>query len=178
MSFPTAPINGQTTTVNGITYIYNSSNNAWKRQQLTNLVISGNITATSSLTAANYFYSNSAPIVSAAYDLDEIQADGRTNSFRPRYNNANVTISHPWAVLVTINGIFQPAFAANYSHDTVWLSRILSALKGYTIDTDGNIKFADSPAAGSTILARTQPGGAPTINKIYPFKPVDIMMGY
>ena len=32
MSFPTSPINGQETTINGITYIFSSSNNAWTRK--------------------------------------------------------------------------------------------------------------------------------------------------
>jgi hypothetical protein len=31
MSFPLSPANNQTTIVNGINYIYNSTNNAWKR---------------------------------------------------------------------------------------------------------------------------------------------------
>jgi len=31
MSFPISPANNQTTIVNGINYIYNSTNNAWRR---------------------------------------------------------------------------------------------------------------------------------------------------
>lgn len=44
MSFPTSPVNGATTTVNGITYIYNATNNAWKRQTLTDITVTGNLT--------------------------------------------------------------------------------------------------------------------------------------
>jgi hypothetical protein len=29
MSFPVSPANGATTTINGVTYIYSSSNNSW-----------------------------------------------------------------------------------------------------------------------------------------------------
>lgn len=31
MSFPVSPVNGQTTSTNGIVYTYNSTNSAWKR---------------------------------------------------------------------------------------------------------------------------------------------------
>ena len=31
MSFPTSPVNGQTTSTNGIVYTYNSTNSSWKR---------------------------------------------------------------------------------------------------------------------------------------------------
>jgi hypothetical protein len=176
MAFPTSPTNGQTTTVNGITYVYNSTNNAWKRQTLTDLTVTGNITTTNgNITATNYFYSNATPLIPAVYDLDEIYADGTTNTFYPRYNQSNVSVAHPWALTVTINGTFQPAFNANY--DTVWLSRTLTSQNGYTIDTDGNIKFADCPPAGTTVIARTQAASAPATTKTYPFKPLDILMG-
>ena len=193
MSFPTSPTNGQTTTLNGITYIYNVANNAWKRQALTSLTIgnitasgnviaSGNISALGNVTAANIsltanviFADNSRLSTALVYDLDEMYPDGTTNTFVPRYNQSQITITNPWNLLVTINGIFQPAFTEN--SDTVWLSSALCASRGYTISS-GNIKFADTPPAGSTILARTQPGSQQTTTKIYPFRPVDIMLGY
>jgi hypothetical protein len=175
MAFPTSPTNGQTTTVNGITYAYNSTNNAWKRQTLTDITVTGNITAAQNITALNYFYSNASPLIASVYDLDEIYPDGTTNTFYTRYNQSNVSIPHPWAVMVTINGFFQPAFNANY--DTVWLSSTLTSQNGYTIDTDGNIKFSDCPPPGTTVIARTQVASAPTTTKTYPFKPLDILLG-
>ena len=45
MAFPSSPANGQTATVNSITYVYNSSKNTWKRQTLIDLSLSGNVTA-------------------------------------------------------------------------------------------------------------------------------------
>jgi hypothetical protein len=180
MSFPTSPVNGATTVVNGITYIYNATNNAWKRQALTSLT-TGNITASGNVTAANIsltanviFSDNSRLNTALVYDLDEMYADGNTNVFRPRYNQSSVSVSSPWNLLVTINGIFQPAFSENL--DTVWLSSALCASRGYTVSA-GNIKFADPPPAGTTVQARTQPGSAQTTTKIYPFKPVDIVLG-
>ena len=47
MAFPVSPINGETTLVNGINYVYNSTTNAWTRvvASLGNLTIAGNIDA-------------------------------------------------------------------------------------------------------------------------------------
>jgi len=57
MAFPTAPTNGQTATVNGILYAYNSTTNSWKRQLLSNLSVTGisgtSITVTGNATVAN-----------------------------------------------------------------------------------------------------------------------------
>lgn len=60
--FPTTPADGQTVTVNDITYVYDSAKTAWKRAASTlgNLTVTGNITAAnvtvSSNVAANKFY--------------------------------------------------------------------------------------------------------------------------
>jgi hypothetical protein len=45
MAFPTSPINGETTIVNGIGYVYSSSTNSWTRaiSPVGNLTISGNL---------------------------------------------------------------------------------------------------------------------------------------
>ena len=65
MAFPSSPTNGQTTTINGITYVYNSTKNTWKRQTLIDLSLSGNVTA-------SYFLGNGAllsGISSSSIDL-------------------------------------------------------------------------------------------------------------
>lgn len=48
MAFPTSPSNGQTATVNGISYIYASATNSWKKVTSTY----GNLTVTNTLTVA------------------------------------------------------------------------------------------------------------------------------
>jgi hypothetical protein len=175
MSFPTNPANGQTTVVNGITYIYNQTNNAWKRQTLTDITTSGNITATTVTTATGVNFADGSRITSGlVYDLDAIRPDGRTSLFRLTYNQNTVTVANPWNLLVTINGIFQPAYTENT--DLVWLSHAVFADVGYTISA-GNLKFSESPPAGTTVYARTQPGSSQPTPKIYPFKPVDIALG-
>ncbi len=53
MSFPLSPANGQTTTVNGIPYVYSATKNAWKRSSLSDAVISGNVSV-GGLKSPNY----------------------------------------------------------------------------------------------------------------------------
>jgi hypothetical protein len=48
MSWPTNPTNGQTATINGIVYVYNSAKNAWGPAavtSVTSIVYTGNVTA-------------------------------------------------------------------------------------------------------------------------------------
>jgi hypothetical protein len=92
MAFPTSPTNGQTTTVNGITYVYNSSRNAWKRQTLVDLELTGNVTA-------NYFLGNGAlltGIVSgggggSGYGNTEVTANLTTGFYGNIIPSANLT---------------------------------------------------------------------------------------
>ncbi len=53
--FPASPTNGQTTTVNGITYTYNSSQTAWIRtnSMVVNNLVTGSISVSGSLTSGN-----------------------------------------------------------------------------------------------------------------------------
>jgi hypothetical protein len=175
MSFPSSPINGQTTQLNGITYIYNATNNAWKRQTLTDITVSGTVTASNVQVNSGITFNDNSRLTSGlVYDLDEIYPDGTTISFYLRYNSANVTVTNPWNLSVTINGLFQPAFVEGT--DVVWLGHALCAYTGYTINS-GNLKFSDCPPSGTVIHVRTQPGSTNPTQKIYPFKPVDIMLG-
>lgn len=181
MAFPTNPANGDSTVINGIKYVYNSTNNAWRRQNLTDLALSGGITASGNIAAPNLnttsgvTFPDASRLTSAlVYDLDAIRPDGRTSTFRLTYNQSTVTVAHPWNLLVTINGIFQPAYTENT--DRIWLSHAVFADVGYTISA-GNLKFSETPPAGTVVYARTQPGSPQPAPKIYPFRPVDIMLG-
>lgn len=59
MSFPTSPTNGQSTTVNGVTYTYNSTKTAWAKTTAGSgtvpatvsgtLTVAGDVTASSNL---------------------------------------------------------------------------------------------------------------------------------
>jgi hypothetical protein len=67
MSFPANPYTGQTTIVNSVNYIYDGSNNAWKRipASVANLVISNTVTTTNLAVTGNATIAGS-PAVSLA----------------------------------------------------------------------------------------------------------------
>ena len=67
MSFPASPYTGQTTIVNSVNYIYDGTNNAWKRipASVANLVITNTVTATNLAVTGNATLAGS-PMVSLA----------------------------------------------------------------------------------------------------------------
>jgi hypothetical protein len=67
MSFPANPYTGQTTIVNSVNYIYDGSNNAWKRipASVANLVISNTVTTNNLAVTGNATIAGS-PVVSLA----------------------------------------------------------------------------------------------------------------
>jgi hypothetical protein len=137
-------------------------------QQITSARIANN-----SITANNFATS----FGGYAYDLDDISyiTDGVTTLFPLTYNTENVTVSSPWNLMVSINGLLQSAYAN--TQGVVWLSYVSSATKGYTLDSMGGVKFADPPPAGSDVMIRIVPGTPAANAKVYPFKPTDILMG-
>ena len=138
-------------------------------QQITSARIANN-----SITANNFATSFGGFV----YDLDDISylTDDITNIFPLTYNTANVSIPSPWNLMVSISGLIQSAYAN--TQETVWLSYVAAAPKGYTLDSNGNIVFADSVPAGSDVMIRVVPGTPAQNTKVYPFRPVDILMGY
>ena len=154
----------------------------------TDISTTGNLTV-GTLYTNNFLFANGTPLASAifpvdtVYELDDISnyTDGRSNSFRLTYNQANVSIVSPFNLLVTINGLTQSAFDMNLynSYGALWSSYVLGSYKGYTIDwLSGNIKFASVPPINSQIIMRTVVGSPASTTKQYPFKAVDILLGY
>ena len=60
MAFPVSPSNGQTATVNGISYIYTSSTNSWKKvtSSLGNLTVTNTFTASAASLSGNLTANN------------------------------------------------------------------------------------------------------------------------
>ena len=109
------------------------------------------------------------------YELDDISAltDGTKTTFPLTFNYQTVSITNPLNLLVTVNGIIQSAFINNPDDFPV-----LAAYDGYTIDTDGNIKFSEALPAGTNVMIRVIPGSVTrTKIKYYPFKPTNIVLG-
>ena len=114
-----------------------------------------------------------------SYELDDISSstNGQDNTFIPKFNYDRVTITNPFQLLITVDGIQQSAFINNT--DYVYQSNFLGSNNGYTIDADNNIKFTESVPTGSNIVARVLPvSNTPTKIKLYPFKPAEILLGY
>jgi hypothetical protein len=112
------------------------------------------------------------------YTFDDISfaTDGRKNSFTLKYNQQTVNFSNPYNLDVSINGLVQTPFIP-YTTSLMWQSMVLTANKGFTVDTSNNIKFSSSVPSGSNVLIRTRFGNTSSVKNIYPFKPLDIVMG-
>ena len=130
-----------------------------------------------------YGYQGWAPIGGGAevqtYELDDIttSVDGVENTFVPKFNYEKVTVTNPFGLLVTVNGIIQSAYINNA--DIVNQSMFLGAQDGYTIDYDGNIKFTESLPMGSEVFARVVAASiTPSQAKLYPFNPDALLLGY
>lgn len=151
MAFPTSPENNDTAAINGVYYIYNSTYNSWTK---------------------------TINPVAFGQELDDLSSysDGKTNTFTLSYNQVPIVVNSAFNLTITIDGITQPSF--DYNYDTVWLGKVLTASEGFTLDNDGNLKFADSTPLNANIHVKTKQA-TPNVNlKVYPFKPLDIMTGY
>lgn len=114
-----------------------------------------------------------------SYELDDISTavNGTENTFIPKFNYDRVSITNPFRLMITVNGIPQSAFINNT--DYVYQSNFLGRNNGFTIDTDNNIKFTESVPLGSEIIARVLPVSTTTSKiRYYPFKPAEILLGY
>jgi hypothetical protein len=65
MTFPVSPTNGQVTTVNGITYTYNSTDNAWSRtaQPVGNLTVTGNTVTRKLYTTEGLYWAGNGNVI-------------------------------------------------------------------------------------------------------------------
>lgn len=116
-------------------------------------------------------------IVEDLYELDNsssfFASDGLQNTVVPRFNGEVVSITNPFKLLITVNGVIQSAFV--YDKEYVWKSDVLIANDGYTIDYDGNVKFSETIPQNADIVMKTVSGANKTTVRNYPFKPLDIM---
>jgi hypothetical protein len=112
------------------------------------------------------------------YDLDDVSylADGNTLNFPLRYNTSNVSVRDPSSLMVIVNGIIQKPYANTYGSNT-WITNIYTPDGGYMLDSDGTIRFSEPVPNGSTIQIRVVPGIANTVQRTYPYRPIDIMVG-
>ena len=106
--------------------------------------------------------------------LDDIsnQFNGQQNRFIPSYQGSKISISNPFRLLLTINGIIQYIDSPDY----VWMSG--TPRRGLFVDSDGYLQFSEAVPAGSEFDGRLMSGTVTTTRtRTYPFKALDIVLG-
>jgi hypothetical protein len=126
------------------------------------------------MTSKSYTIANglTSSIVSDIIPLDPPFFDGIESRFQAKYQGVAQSVANPFRLLIAVNGIIQTVGTPEY----VWQSMV--NIDGYFVDSDGYISFSEVPPAGSTFDGRIEVGPTTTnINKNYPFKALDILLG-
>ena len=99
--------------------------------------------------------------------------DGVEDTFEPRYDAEKVSVTNPYRVVMTINGLIQ---SPNFE-DYVNLAPPVMQ-HGFVLTATGDFRFLSIPQAGDKFDARIMPGAL--INekeRKYPFDPLDLLIG-
>jgi hypothetical protein len=163
--FPTSPANNATTVVNGITYIYSTPNQTWKRQQA---VTSNVVTPT-----VNY------PIV-----LNDItsQFTGVTGSFslrveQTRITSANVTYSNNLEVLMDGRKLLPFIKTNTYP----WLSPYEGAFNVFRLvfnpDTTAQLVIYNTPTTANQAIVSIINNSSTVQTRNYPYSATTIALG-
>jgi Major tropism determinant N-terminal domain len=107
------------------------------------------------------------------YELDSISPAGGENTYTPTFNYDTVSVTDPFRLLISVNGIMQSAYIHNteYVHNNY----LLASRTGYTIDYDSKIKFTESLPEGSEVVIKTTAGTTKSTTRKYPFNALDIL---
>lgn len=115
-------------------------------------------------------------------DLDDVSnlVDGRRINFPLQYNTSNVSVNDAQNLMVVVNGVVQKPYSNNYTLTNganTFNTQIYAPTGGFMLDSDGTIRFSEPVPMGSTIQIRVVPSIANTATRVYPYKPIDILMG-
>jgi hypothetical protein len=132
--------------------------------------------ADGSIDSNSYMTVGSTPTLPDIIPLDSLQYqfDGIENRFYPTNYGNLLTINNPFRLLISVNGIIQSVDFPEY----VFQGPI--GRNGFQIDSDGYIAFNEVPIAGSSFDGRLMTGPdtqSTYLNKNYPFRAVDILLG-
>ena len=141
MGFPISPVDGQTTIVNGITYVYSTTSNSWTRVPTTfvNLDVAGNISAGGNISGQNL------------YTAGEISAIGNITGNYFIGNGSQLT------GIITPANFYANALVGNTLSSNVLYSSLtsLGVLSNLSvtgdISTTGNITAANGNFTGNLI---------------------------
>lgn len=116
--------------------------------------------------------------VSEVQVLDDLQPlfDGVTYRFRPTYQGSPISVTNPFRLMVSLNGIVQKV-----SNQSITFSVPYNDVSRYNwmrVDDDGFMVFSQAPAAGTTFDGRVLVGPTTTsLTTSYPFAAADLLLG-
>jgi len=140
------------------------------------LTVSGNALITGVITSTSFTGDGSSLTgipVGDLYELDQISPAGGENTYTPTFNYDTVSVTDPFRLLITIDGILQSAYVHNTEY--VFNNSLLTSRTGYTIDYDGRIKFTESLSEGSEVMIKTTAGTTKSTARRYPFNALDVL---
>ena len=151
MSFPASPINGQTATVNNITYQYNSTSRSWTRAFAASVLV--------------------APVV-----LNDISAqfDGVKTVFPLMQDQTSInTIVDSKDLEVVLNGMRLAPYVDTLPYP--WLTPY-DSFKGFRVSS-GNLIIYNAPAIGDSISLILRSASISRQKKKYPYSAATIAFG-
>jgi hypothetical protein len=126
----------------------------------------GDVTVTGKLTASNFDFT-----ITPIDDPSSFFTAG-ANRFLPRYQGAALSITNPFRLLIALDGIIQSVSFPDY----VWNSPLKKS--GFWVDSKGYIAFYSPVSKSATFDGRIMAGEVKnSTTKIYPFRPMDIILG-
>lgn len=150
-------------------YIVSGSGSSWTLNRN-----AGNLGSFSQMTATSYTVFPSQNILPTLINGTSKLKDAGNTTFAPTTNGSSVTITNPIQVQIQKNGVQLDPWINNSG--SVWQN--LTPFGDYTIDSDGNIVFSTPPQIADNYFATLLVGRSTNpVNKTYPFRPIDIMIG-
>lgn len=172
MTFPVSPTNGQSATVNGIRYTYNSTDNAWYRQASPVANLSLNNTGDVSANIGSLYLGN----VSINANLGAYQT-WANSSIVSLYTNANTNTA---AYLSTYTGNIQAGnllITGNIRADSNVFANIFYVGNSIRWAANGNV-FASGGGGGITFTASATAPVTPSIGDQWYDTSTDILFEY
>jgi hypothetical protein len=161
MAFPSNPVNNQQTTVNNITYYYNSTKSAWIRLSNSgsaNLSVN-TVTTSGNITVGQYIFQSGATVPYAStIILNDVspQCNGLTSVFNLMLEQNTInTIVDSKDLDVFVNGLKIAPYVQRYTFP--WLMNVES--NGFKVITQPNI-ITGQPDVGKVVIYKAPPIGS------------------
>lgn len=157
MSYPSSPSNGQTTTVNGITYVYDATRNLWTKQTA---YVSLNAVGLASFDQSN----NSYILANAAFAV----ANGITNKVNSSYNSSNTNAQLIVAAFDKANlaymssgatssvSIIPQSFTGDGACTQFTLTHTPSSIDNLSVNYNGSILLKESYTLSGNVITFSQ----------------------